>query len=130
MLIKLDSGDYINTEAVEVIKGGDNPYIGLRSNNSTEITPTDRDRIVKAMTNTQLFDAGNQYENKEFRSEGAQRVSSTGAALIRTAIDKWMADVPEQPFADFFREARYIEANAIYRYDFPELTNVEVVYGN
>ncbi|KRM54800.1 hypothetical protein [Lacticaseibacillus sharpeae] len=49
MLIKLDSGDYINTEAVEVIKGGDNPYIGLRSNNSFDITPADRDRIVEAM---------------------------------------------------------------------------------
>lgn len=48
-LIKLDSGDYINTEAVEVIEGGDNPYIELRSNNSFDITPADRDRIVKAM---------------------------------------------------------------------------------
>lgn len=48
-MIKLDSGDYINTEAVEVIKGGDNPYIGLRSNNSFDITLADRDRIVEAM---------------------------------------------------------------------------------
>lgn len=49
MLIKLDSGNYINTEAVEVIEGSDNPYIVLRSNNSFDITPADRDRIVEAM---------------------------------------------------------------------------------
>lgn len=48
-LIKLDSGDYINTEAVEVIKGGDDPYIGLRSNNSFDITLADRNRIVEAI---------------------------------------------------------------------------------
>ncbi|WP_179394967.1 hypothetical protein [Lacticaseibacillus absianus] len=48
-LIKLDSGDYINTEAVDVIKGGDSPYIGLRSNNSFDITAADRDRIVEAI---------------------------------------------------------------------------------
>ena len=52
-LVKLDSGDYINTEAVEVIKGGDNPYIGLRSNNSHDITETDRDRIVAEMKSEQ-----------------------------------------------------------------------------
>ena len=48
-LVKLDSGDYINTDAVDVIKDGDNPYIGLRSNNSFDITTADRDRIVEAM---------------------------------------------------------------------------------
>lgn len=63
MLIKLDSGDYINTEAVEIIRGGDNPYIGLRSNNSFDITPADRDRIVEAMGVLAPADSdGNQYQ--------------------------------------------------------------------
>ncbi|WP_179395035.1 hypothetical protein [Lacticaseibacillus absianus] len=56
-LVKLDSGDYINAEAVEVIKGGDNPYIGLRSNNSYDITPADRDRIVEAMRGSEQMSA-------------------------------------------------------------------------
>ena len=56
-LVKLDSGDYINTEAVDVIKDGDNPYIGLRSNNSFDITNADRDRIVEAM--------GGDYESRQ-----------------------------------------------------------------
>lgn len=55
-MIKLDSGDYINTEAVEVIKGGDNPYIGLRSNNSFDITEAERDRIVEAMNEPTVAD--------------------------------------------------------------------------
>jgi hypothetical protein len=48
-MIKLDSGNYINTEAVEVIKGGDNPYIVTRCGDVITITPADRDRIVEAI---------------------------------------------------------------------------------
>ncbi|WP_270235738.1 hypothetical protein [Lacticaseibacillus suilingensis] len=49
MLIKLDSGDYINTEAVDSIKSGDDPYLVMRCGDVISITPADRDRIVEAM---------------------------------------------------------------------------------
>ena len=48
-LVKLDSGDYINTEAVDSIKGGDGPYLVMRCGDVISITPADRDRIVEAM---------------------------------------------------------------------------------
>lgn len=51
-LVKLDSGDYINTEAVDSIKSGDDPYIVMRCGDVISITPADRDRIVKAMIGT------------------------------------------------------------------------------
>ena len=46
-LIKLDSGDYINTEAVDSIKSGDDPYLVMRCGDVIIITPADRDRIVE-----------------------------------------------------------------------------------
>ncbi|WP_338217927.1 hypothetical protein [Lacticaseibacillus salsurivasis] len=49
MMIKLDSGDYINTEAVDSIKSGDDPYLVMRCGDVISITPADRDRIVEAM---------------------------------------------------------------------------------
>lgn len=48
-MIKLDSGDYINTEAVDSIKSGDDPYLVMRCGDVISITPADRDRIVEAM---------------------------------------------------------------------------------
>ena len=70
-LVKLDSGDHINTEAVDVIKGGDNPYIGLRSNNSFDITNADRDRIVEAM-------GGEYTENRNRASETLKEMADDG----------------------------------------------------
>ena len=46
-LVKLDSGDYINTEAVDSIKSGDDPYLVMRCGDVIIITPADRDRIVE-----------------------------------------------------------------------------------
>jgi hypothetical protein len=51
-LVKLDSGDYINTEAVDSIKSGDDPYLVMRCGDVISITTTDRDRIVEAMSGT------------------------------------------------------------------------------
>lgn len=48
-LVKLDSRDYIKTEAVDSIKGGDGPYLVMRCGDVISITPADRDRIVEAM---------------------------------------------------------------------------------
>ena len=48
-LVKLDSGDCINTEAVDSIKSGDDPYLVMRCGDGIIITPADRDRIMKAM---------------------------------------------------------------------------------
>lgn len=48
-MIKLDNGDYINTEAVDSIKSGDDPYLVMRCGDVISITPADRDRIVEAM---------------------------------------------------------------------------------
>jgi len=48
-LVKLDSGDYINTEAVDSIKSGDDPYLVMRCGDVIVITPADCDRIVEAM---------------------------------------------------------------------------------
>lgn len=86
-LIKLDSGNYINTEAVEVIEGGDNPYIGLRSNNSFDITPADRDRIVEAM-------GGHASMNDAIHtdSDGSQYQLLTGRELIAGLADDSMQD--------------------------------------
>ena len=53
-LVKLDSGDYINTEAVDSIKSGDDPYLVMRCGDVIVITPADRDRIVKAMKDAPL----------------------------------------------------------------------------
>ena len=52
-LVKLDSGDYINTEAVDSIKGGDDPYLVMRCSDVIIITPADRDRIVAEMKSEQ-----------------------------------------------------------------------------
>ena len=48
-LVKLDSGDYINPDAVDSIKSGDDPYLVMRCGDVISITPADRDRIVEAM---------------------------------------------------------------------------------
>ncbi|WP_033571022.1 hypothetical protein [Lacticaseibacillus rhamnosus] len=48
-LVKLDSGDYINPDAVDSIKSGDDPYLVMRCGDVISITPADRDRIVKAI---------------------------------------------------------------------------------
>jgi len=52
-LIKLDSGDYINTEAVDSIKSGDDPYLVMRCGDVISITPAGRDRIVAEMKSEQ-----------------------------------------------------------------------------
>lgn len=88
-MIKLDSGDYINTEAVEVIKGGDNPYIGLRSNNSFDITLADRDRIVEAMGVLAPADADYDIHTD---SDGNQYQLLTGRELIAGLADDAMQD--------------------------------------
>ena len=46
MMIKLDSGDYINTDVVEVIA---EKYVSFIGDGLTYITPADRDRIVEAI---------------------------------------------------------------------------------
>ena len=48
-LVKLDSGDYINTEAVDSIKSGDDQYLVMRCGDVISITPADRDLIVAEM---------------------------------------------------------------------------------
>ena len=48
-LVKLDSGDYINTEAVDSIKSVDDPYLVMRCGDVIIITNADRDRIVAEM---------------------------------------------------------------------------------
>ena len=48
-MIKLDSGDYINAEAVDSIKSGDDPYLVMRCGDGIIITNADRDRIAEAM---------------------------------------------------------------------------------
>ena len=48
-LVKLDSGDYINTEAVDSIKSGDDQYLVMRCGDVIIITPADRDRIAEAI---------------------------------------------------------------------------------
>jgi hypothetical protein len=89
MLIKLESGDYINTEAVEVIKDGEPAYVGLRSNNSIDITPADRDRIVKAM-------GGKVESSSEVLTDkgGAKYQVMTGRELIASLADDAMQDEP------------------------------------
>ena len=52
-LVKLDSGDYINTEAVDSIKSGDDPYLVMRCGDVISITPADRDLIVAEMKSEQ-----------------------------------------------------------------------------
>ena len=52
-LVKLDSGDYINTEAVDSIKSGDDPYLVMRCGDVISITPADRDLIVAEMKSDQ-----------------------------------------------------------------------------
>lgn len=50
-LIKLDSGDYVNTEFISnVYKGLDNKWRFYVVGELTEITEADRDRIVEEMT--------------------------------------------------------------------------------
>lgn len=46
-LVKLDSGDYINLDVVEVIA---EKYVSFIGDGLTYITPSDRDRIVEAMS--------------------------------------------------------------------------------
>lgn len=88
-MIKLENGDYINTEAVEIIRGGDNPYIGLRSNNSFDITPADRDRIVEAMGSLTPADADYDIHTD---SDGNQYQLLTGRELIAGLADDAMQD--------------------------------------
>jgi hypothetical protein len=52
-LVKLDNGDYINTEAVDSIKSGDDPYLVMRCGDVISITPADRDLIVAEMKSEQ-----------------------------------------------------------------------------
>lgn len=52
-LVKLDSGDYINTEVVDSIKGGDDQYLVMRCGDVISITPADRDLIVAEMKSEQ-----------------------------------------------------------------------------
>ena len=52
-LINLDSGDYINTEAVDSIKSGDDQYLVMRCGDVIIITPADRDLIVAEMKSEQ-----------------------------------------------------------------------------
>jgi len=52
-LVKLDSGDYINTEAVDSIKSGDDQYLVMRCGDVISITPADRDLIVAEMKSEQ-----------------------------------------------------------------------------
>lgn len=52
-LVKLDSGDYINTEAVDSIKSGDDQYLVIRCGDVISITPADRDLIVAEMKSEQ-----------------------------------------------------------------------------
>ena len=52
-LVKLDSGDYINTEAVDSIKSGDDPYLVMRCGDVIVITPADCDHIVAEMKSEQ-----------------------------------------------------------------------------
>ena len=91
MMIKLDRGNYINTEAVEVIEGGDNPYIELRSKNSFGITPADRDYIVEAMD-------GNAPANADYDIHtdlnGDRYQLLTGREFIAALTDDAMQDEP------------------------------------
>ena len=80
-LVKLDSGDYINTKAVEVIKGGDNPFIGLRSNNSYDITPADHDRIVEAM-------GGDNTENKSITMKLDHNLATDITKVVSRAVSQ------------------------------------------
>ena len=52
-LVKLDSGDYINPDAVDSIKSGDDPYLVMRCGDVIIITNADRDRIVAEMKSEQ-----------------------------------------------------------------------------
>ena len=52
-LVKLDSGDYINTEAVDSINSGDDQYLVMRCGDVISITPADRDLIVAKMKSEQ-----------------------------------------------------------------------------
>ena len=52
-LVKLDSGDYINTEAVDSIKSGDDPYLVMRCGDVIIITTADRELIVAEMKSEQ-----------------------------------------------------------------------------
>ena len=48
-LVKLDSGDYINQDAVDSIKSVDDPYLVMRCGDVISITTADRDRIAEAI---------------------------------------------------------------------------------
>jgi hypothetical protein len=50
MLIKLDSGEYVDTDSIEnIFELTTGWYVGLKSGRSQDITEEDRDRIAKEM---------------------------------------------------------------------------------
>lgn len=58
MLIKLDSGDYVNTAFVEEIFQAypRKWYLGMNHGESIQITEADRDRIIEAMNEPTVAD--------------------------------------------------------------------------
>lgn len=89
-MIKLDNGDYINTEAVDSIKSGDDPYLVMRCGDVISITPADRDRILAAMDRTDFAD--NPLDNINEFGNGYQTMR--GYALIKNLADDAMRDEP------------------------------------
>lgn len=89
-LIKLDNEDYINTEAVDSIKSGDDPYLVMRCGDVIIITPADRDRIVAAMSRPDFAD--NPLDNINEFGNGYQTMR--GYALIASLTDDAMQDEP------------------------------------
>lgn len=50
MLVKLDSGDYINTNFIEFIgQSGFDWYAGMNHGEAQDLTEDDKDRIIKVM---------------------------------------------------------------------------------
>ena len=84
-LIKLDSGDYINLDVVEVIA---EKYVSFIGDGLTYITPTERNRIVEAMTPSRP-DYGIKTD-----SNGREYQVMTGTELISGLTDDAIRDEP------------------------------------
>lgn len=128
-LVRLDNGDYINTEHIaQICVGKGIVYekgeiiLGMLDGSSKFVTPVDRDRIVEAMKPKQRRP---KTPDPRFGiKDDYLFITATGADILRMAIDDWEDIAPDQPFPDWFKESGWIEGKTKYTCD-SNLMNIE-----